>query len=312
MLVFGFFLRHRRHDLRRRHPFVNAWFEADRRGFATGVFGAAWAARAVGVLHAAAGDVDRHAATHLLIAAALVVVAPRRSPVPRPGCGRCLRLGRRRTQERVGSVTGIVGAAGGLGGFLRPGHGHDLRRADHSYTVGLVLLCLTAVAALVITLSGTRIAGGGQRGLAQPPSTLRLRREGTAIPEANLIQPHRAGVRGRVLDPVGDRLAVPRPGRRRGGSIEIGRGAGQVAEAGARRFVRRRDARLGAGRGPRRRWRRRRGRRRGRRRSGCRWVTRRGPRPRRWSPGPAGCRACRRRCPVPSPRRSRRRPRRRW
>ena len=60
--------------------------------------------------------------------------------------------------------------------------------ADHSYTVGLVLLCLTAVAALVITLSGTRIAGGGQRGpQPSPPSTCGSVVRGTAIPEASLI-----------------------------------------------------------------------------------------------------------------------------
>ena len=54
--------------------------------------------------------------------------------------------------ERVGSVTGIVGAAGGLGGFFPPivmGATYD---ADgHSYTLGLWLLCAFAVAAALIT-----------------------------------------------------------------------------------------------------------------------------------------------------------------
>ncbi|GAB05142.1 MFS transporter [Gordonia amarae] len=53
---------------------------------------------------------------------------------------------------RVGSVTGIVGAAGGLGGFFPPivmGATYD---ADaHSYTVGLALLSAFAVAAALIT-----------------------------------------------------------------------------------------------------------------------------------------------------------------
>ena len=51
--------------------------------------------------------------------------------------------------ERVGSVTGIVGAAGGLGGFFPPlvmGATYD--EASHSYTIGLILLTITAAAAL--------------------------------------------------------------------------------------------------------------------------------------------------------------------
>ena len=59
--------------------------------------------------------------------------------------------------ERVGSVTGIVGAAGGLGGFFPPlvmGATYD--EADHSYTIGLILLCVTAVVALLFTPFGIR------------------------------------------------------------------------------------------------------------------------------------------------------------
>jgi NNP family nitrate/nitrite transporter-like MFS transporter len=60
-------------------------------------------------------------------------------------------------KERVGSVSGIVGAAGGLGGFFPPlvmGATYD--EADHSYTVGLLLLCATAVVAMLFTLFGIR------------------------------------------------------------------------------------------------------------------------------------------------------------
>ncbi|GAB3198063.1 nitrate/nitrite transporter [Nocardioides hungaricus] len=60
-------------------------------------------------------------------------------------------------QERVGSVSGLVGAAGGLGGFFPPlvmGATYD--EADHSYTTGLLLLCVTAVCALLFTLFGIR------------------------------------------------------------------------------------------------------------------------------------------------------------
>jgi NNP family nitrate/nitrite transporter-like MFS transporter len=66
-------------------------------------------------------------------------------------------LARRAPAERVGSVTGIVGAAGGLGGYFPPlvmGLTYD--ETAHSYTVGLVLLSVTAVAALVFTLALSR------------------------------------------------------------------------------------------------------------------------------------------------------------
>jgi NNP family nitrate/nitrite transporter-like MFS transporter len=60
-------------------------------------------------------------------------------------------------KERVGSVSGIVGAAGGLGGFFPPlVMGATYNEADHSYTVGLMLLCATAIVALVYTLVGIR------------------------------------------------------------------------------------------------------------------------------------------------------------
>jgi MFS transporter, NNP family, nitrate/nitrite transporter len=60
-------------------------------------------------------------------------------------------------KERVGSVSGIVGAAGGLGGFFPPlvmGATYD--EADHSYTIGLLLLCATALIALPYTIFGVR------------------------------------------------------------------------------------------------------------------------------------------------------------
>src|SRR6478736_518672 len=57
--------------------------------------------------------------------------------------------------NRVGAVTGIVGAAGGLGGFFPPlvlGATYDA--VAHSYTIGLMLLCIVAFAALLFTLFG--------------------------------------------------------------------------------------------------------------------------------------------------------------
>jgi NNP family nitrate/nitrite transporter-like MFS transporter len=59
--------------------------------------------------------------------------------------------------ERVGSITGIVGACGGLGGFFPPLlMGATYNEGEHSYTIGLVLLTITAVAALLFTLFGIR------------------------------------------------------------------------------------------------------------------------------------------------------------
>jgi len=55
--------------------------------------------------------------------------------------------------NRVGTVAGIVGAAGGLGGFFPPlVMGATFNEADGSYTIGLVLLCITASVALVFVL----------------------------------------------------------------------------------------------------------------------------------------------------------------
>ncbi|MAU84442.1 MFS transporter [Gordonia sp. Z-3] len=59
--------------------------------------------------------------------------------------------------ERVGSVTGIVGAAGGLGGFFPPMvMGATYNAEEHSYTVGLALLVVFATGAAVFTLLGIK------------------------------------------------------------------------------------------------------------------------------------------------------------
>ncbi|WP_227466788.1 MFS transporter [Nocardioides lijunqiniae] len=57
---------------------------------------------------------------------------------------------------RVGGVTGLVGAAGGLGGFVPPLiMGYVYGRTD-SYAIGLWLLALAAAATLVLTLTIVR------------------------------------------------------------------------------------------------------------------------------------------------------------
>ncbi|WP_458687016.1 hypothetical protein [Nocardia tengchongensis] len=53
---------------------------------------------------------------------------------------------------RVGTVTGLVGAAGGLGGYFPPLVMGAVYSASDEYTFGYILLALTAVAVLLFTL----------------------------------------------------------------------------------------------------------------------------------------------------------------
>lgn len=70
-------------------------------------------------------------------------------------------VAQRAPAERVGTVTGIVGAAGGLGGYFPPlVMGATYNAETHSYTIGLSLLCLTALIALGFTIF---LARRGQR-----------------------------------------------------------------------------------------------------------------------------------------------------
>jgi NNP family nitrate/nitrite transporter-like MFS transporter len=62
---------------------------------------------------------------------------------------------------RVGGVTGLVGAAGGLGGFVPPLlMGYVYGQTD-SYAIGLVLLAITALLALLLTLTIVRATANG-------------------------------------------------------------------------------------------------------------------------------------------------------
>jgi NNP family nitrate/nitrite transporter-like MFS transporter len=56
----------------------------------------------------------------------------------------------------VGSVTGLVGAAGGLGGFFPPLVLGTLRQRTGSFTGGFVLLSVFSIACLVVCLFATR------------------------------------------------------------------------------------------------------------------------------------------------------------
>lgn len=62
-------------------------------------------------------------------------------------------IANRTPSERIGSVSGIVGAAGGLGGYFPPlVMGATYNAEERSYTIGLLLLCATLVVALVCTI----------------------------------------------------------------------------------------------------------------------------------------------------------------
>jgi len=64
--------------------------------------------------------------------------------------------------SRVGGVTGLVGAAGGLGGFVPPLiMGYVYGRTD-SYAIGLWLLSVTAALTLVLTLTVVRRTAGAR------------------------------------------------------------------------------------------------------------------------------------------------------
>jgi NNP family nitrate/nitrite transporter-like MFS transporter len=63
--------------------------------------------------------------------------------------------------SRVGGVTGLVGAAGGLGGFVPPlVMGYVYGRTD-SYAIGLTLLSVTAALTLVLTATVVRRTAQG-------------------------------------------------------------------------------------------------------------------------------------------------------
>ena len=52
--------------------------------------------------------------------------------------------------DRVGSVTGVVGAAGGLGGFFPPLVMGVVKSATGGYALGFVLMAIVALASLVV------------------------------------------------------------------------------------------------------------------------------------------------------------------
>src|SRR5262245_4063125 len=71
--------------------------------------------------------------------------------------------------ERVGSVTGVVGAAGGLGGFFPPLVMGAIYSAFNDYTWGFILLAATAAVSAVVTATAVRSrAHAPARATAEP------------------------------------------------------------------------------------------------------------------------------------------------
>jgi NNP family nitrate/nitrite transporter-like MFS transporter len=66
-------------------------------------------------------------------------------------------VGKLAPANKVGAITGVVGAAGGLGGFIPPLIMGAVYGGQHSYAIGLMLLSDVALAAAVYT--GVRLSG---------------------------------------------------------------------------------------------------------------------------------------------------------
>jgi len=70
--------------------------------------------------------------------------------------------------DRVGAVTGVVGAAGGLGGFFPPLLMALVKSQTGSYTLGFVLMAVVAAIALGVLLSIGRTSSPGHPVTARP------------------------------------------------------------------------------------------------------------------------------------------------
>ena len=72
------------------------------------------------------------------------------------GTGAVFKLVAQWFPTQVGAVTGVVGAAGGLGGFFPPLVMAIVKEATGSYTLGFVALAAVAVAALGVLTALSR------------------------------------------------------------------------------------------------------------------------------------------------------------
>lgn len=82
------------------------------------------------------------------------------------GTGAVFKLVAQEFPDRVGAVTGVVGAAGGLGGFFPPLIMAAVNSITGSYVIGFLLLAATAVAALVVLRVMHGHAGRAERAAA--------------------------------------------------------------------------------------------------------------------------------------------------
>ena len=69
--------------------------------------------------------------------------------------------------DRVGAVTGVVGAAGGLGGFFPPLVMAVVKAQTGTYTIGFVLMAVVAAIALLVLRAQS---GGTARRAAEASS----------------------------------------------------------------------------------------------------------------------------------------------
>jgi MFS transporter, NNP family, nitrate/nitrite transporter len=131
---------------------VGGWL-SDRFG-AVPVLAAGYAVVAVGAGLAATHPLLEHVGTAAFLAMAAALGS---------GSGATFALIARVTEpSRVGGVTGLVGAAGGLGGFAPPLlMGYVYGRTD-SYAIGLWLLSITAVLTLLLTVTVVRRTAAGE------------------------------------------------------------------------------------------------------------------------------------------------------
>jgi NNP family nitrate/nitrite transporter-like MFS transporter len=68
------------------------------------------------------------------------------------GNGAVFQLVPQRFQNEIGLVTGIVGAAGGLGGYFLPKILGNLKQTTGSYTPGFLILSLIAISCILLIL----------------------------------------------------------------------------------------------------------------------------------------------------------------
>ncbi len=83
-------------------------------------------------------------------------------------------------RPRVGGVTGLVGAAGGIGGFVPPLIMGYLYGRTESYAIGLVLLSVTAALTLILTVTVVRRTANRSAAAASSPAVSHSTSEGTA------------------------------------------------------------------------------------------------------------------------------------